>query len=237
MKLLYAYTSPHKQFSQEAAKLIQLQMDNNLDLGWSPSDILLFTNFACEVRNVMSRVIPDIYAEHDPTSNKVPAILYLLQNRLLGDELFWYHDLDVYQLIPFTAPNIKTFGAARYAYKHDWQCGSFFFRNNAEQFFNVWNEEMKQVVKWSDYAKNRTDEKALKSLVLRQILSVEELNHNYNFVTKFNHRTYPTADKPIKAVHFHPDDWELGVFLHGKNPTGRPYVPQRLIDIFNQHGY
>src|SRR3990172_9976850 len=122
MKLLYVYTNPQKQFDEEAARLIKLQIDNNLELGFLPEDILLYTNFEYEYNGVKARIVPDIYTDHDPTSNKVPVILYLMQNHMLSDHLFWYHDPDVYQLDKFEPPPIKSFGVARYGYKHDWQC-------------------------------------------------------------------------------------------------------------------
>ncbi|OGL25189.1 hypothetical protein A3A68_01800 [Candidatus Saccharibacteria bacterium RIFCSPLOWO2_01_FULL_48_13] len=237
MKLFYAYTSPKKEFTEEAARLIKLQIDNNLELGWSPDDILLYANFEYQYRDIKSHIVPDIYTEFDSSSNKVPVILYLLQNNLLDDHLYWYHDLDVYQLDRFEPPPVKSFGVARYAYKHDWQCGSFFFRNNTEKFFDVWNEEIKDCVKWSEYTKTRTDEKALKSLVIRKLLSVEELNHTYNFCSKFHNRTYPSADQPVRAAHFRPASDDLDVFMYGNNRTGKPYLPERLIDLFHRHGY
>ena len=237
MKLVYVYTNPKKQFDDLATRLIKLQIDNNLELSWQPDDILLCTNFEYEYCGVKARLVPDIYTNYDPTSNKVPVILHLLQNHLLDDYLYWYHDLDVYQFDQFGPPVVNSFGVARYAYKHDWQCGSFFFRNNTKQFFDVWNEGIKACVKWSEYARGRTDEKALKSLVLRQILFVEELNHTYNFCFKYHDRTYPSADKPIKAVHFHPTPNDLDVFMYGHNPTGKPYLPERLIGVFQRHGF
>ena len=237
MKLLYVYTNPKRRFDEVAARLINLQIDNNFELGWAPDDIHLYCNFEYEYRGVKARIVPDIYTDYDPSSNKVPVILYLLQNQLLDDDLYWYHDLDVYQLDRFEPPVIKSFGVARYAYKHDWQCGSFFFRTTTEHFFDVWNNEIKECVKWSEYAKTRTDEKALKSLVLRKILRVKELNHTYNFVAKFSNRTYPSVDKPVKVAHFKPELEDLDVFMYGKNPIGRPYIPQRLIDLFHSHGF
>jgi hypothetical protein len=237
MKLLYVYTNPQKQFGEESARLIKLQIDNDLELGWLPDDILLYPNFEYEYSGIKAHVVPDIYTDFDPTSNKVPVILYLLQNHMLDDHLYWYHDLDVYQLDRFDPPAIKSFGVARYAYKHDWQCGSFFFRNNTEQFFNIWNEEIKDCVRWSEYTKTRTDEKALKSLVIRQLLSVEELNHTYNFVHKYSDKTYPSVDKPIIATHFHPEPNSLDVFLYGKNKMGKPYLTERLINVFHRHGF
>lgn len=237
MKLLYVYTNPSKQFDKVATRLVKLQIDNDFELGWAADNIHLYSNFEYEYRGVKARLVPDIYDDFDPTSNKVPVILRLLKNKLLDDDLYWYHDLDVYQLIPFEPPDVKSLGIARYAYKHDWQCGSFFFRTKTEHFFDVWNKEIKDVVKWSHYAKSRTDEKALKSLVLRQILIVEELNHSYNFCHKFSHRTYPTADKPIKAVHFRPDHNGLDEFMYGNNKFGIPYITPRLTNVFHRHGF
>lgn len=244
MKLFYTYTSPHHCFSEEAEKLMRIQIDNNLELNWHPKNIFLYTNFSYEYRGVVARQVPDIYAEFDPTSNKIPVILHLLRGQQLGTPgshgLYWYHDLDVYQLQPFEPPRVRNFGIARYAYKHDWQCGSFFFSAAAAQaveFFDIWNNEIKVIPTWSEYAKTRTDEKALKSLVLQKKLVVEELNHRYNHVFKYADWTYARADRPILASHFHPEPESMARMVHGKNKHKIPFVPARLKKLFQRHGF
>lgn len=240
MKLFYAYTSPQHQFSEEATKLMRIQIDNNLELGWSPQDILLYTNFEYEYRGVHAIQVPDIYTAFDPTSNKVPVLLYLLERQLLpADDLYWYHDLDVYQLEPFMPPDVTLFACARYGYKHDWQCGSLFFRVSDEltAFMRRWNEEIEFIPTWSEYAKTRTDEKALKSLVLRGILPVEELNHRYNHVFKYADWTYDRAVKPILASHFHPEPDSMARMVRGENKHKHPFVPERLARLLRQYGY
>lgn len=240
MKILYVYTSPKHQFGEEAAKLMQIQIDNNLELGREPEDILLYTNFAYEYRGVHTIQIPDIYTAFDPTSNKIPALVYLLERqRLPADDLYWYHDCDVYECERFDPPDVKLFACARYAYKHDWQCGSFFFRvtDDLTAFMRRWNEEIEFIPTWSEYAKTRTDEKALKSLVLRGILPVEELNHRYNHVFKYADWTYDRAVKPILASHFHPEPDSMARMVRGENKHKHPFVPERLARLLRQYGY
>lgn len=240
MTLFYTYTSPQHQFSEEASTLMRLQIDNNLELGWQPRDMLLYTNFDYEYRGVYARRIPDIYTAFDPTSNKVPVLLHLCERHLLPSGLYWYHDLDAYQCVPCDPPpDVTMFACARYAYKHDWQCGSFFFRPSDAftAFLRRWNEEIAFIPTWSEYAKTRTDEKALKSLVLRGILSVEELNHRYNHVFKYADWTYDRAVKPIIASHFHPEPQSMARMVRGENKHGHPFVPERLARLFRQYGY
>jgi hypothetical protein len=240
MKLFYTYTSPQHQFGEEAVKLMQIQIDNNLELGRKLSDILLYTNFDYEYRGVRAIKIPDIYTAFDPTSNKVPVLLYLLERHLLpADDLYWYHDLDVYECESFDPPAVTLFACARYAYKHDWQCGSFFFRISDEltSFMRRWNEEIEFIPTWSEYAKTRTDEKALKSLVLQGILPVEELNHRYNHVFKYADWTYDRAVKPILASHFHPEPDSMARMVRGENKHGIPFVPARLRLLLQRYGY
>lgn len=249
MKLFYTYTSPHHCFSEGDEKLMRIQIDNDLELGWRwhlqtgqawrPQNILLYTNFSYEYRGVVAQQVPDIYAEFDPTSNKIPVILHLLREQQLDYDLYWYHDLDVYQCEAFVPPHVRKFGIARYGYKHDWQCGSFFFRPHMQtvEFFDIWNHEIQTIPTWSEYAKTRTDEKALKSLVLQKKLVVEELNHRYNHVFKYADWTYARADKPILASHFHPEPESMARMVHGKNKHKIPFVPARLKDIFQRHGF
>lgn len=45
MKNLLIYVNPRKDWDDETRKLIKLQVDNSLDLGWSSRDIILATNF------------------------------------------------------------------------------------------------------------------------------------------------------------------------------------------------
>jgi len=238
MKLFYTYTSPEHRFHGESSLLMELQIDNSLELGWKREDILLYTNFEYSYNGVYSISIPNIHTEFDPTSNKVPIILSLLEKGKLPDELYWYHDFDVYQLEKFKEPPVKYFGIAKYAYKGDWQCGSFFFRPShyMTYFFRIWNAEIQFIPTWSEYAKNRTDEKALKSLVGRDVLKVKELNHTYNHVYKFSDRTYDTATKPILASHFHLEPDMIDTMVRGKNKHKIPFVNKRFTNFLKKRG-
>ena len=67
-------------------------------------------------------------------------------------------------------------------------------------------------------------------------IHVNVLNTSYNLgMTGFRYR-YQSADKPIKVVHFHPDDErQWNTMVEGKNELGVIVVNKRLLKILNKH--
>ena len=54
-------------------------------------------------------------------------------------------------------------------------------------------------------------------------------------MTGFQYR-YKWAEKPIKVVHFHPDDErQWNCMVNGENDLGIKIINQRLIEIFEKH--
>ncbi len=241
MKNLLVYTRDDGHFGKEAGRLAKLQIDNSLDIGWKAEDILMFTNFEFEYHGVESTIIPNLCYQPDRT-NKIPVIVYLLQNKMLSDDLCWYHDFDAYENDVIKESDLDLgdcdLAFTSYGYKSQWNCGSFFFKPSAEDFFTFWNDFITP--------RNRADEKALTDITRQHLLDekrYKKLNITYNFGQRGPKFSYDEATKPLKVLHFHPyyvfytsTDNNLEIFMYGKNPQGIPMMSERLIKIFNNHG-
>ncbi len=133
MKNLMIYISPEKKFPNESEDLVKKQINNSLKLGWKEEDILLITNFPYEYKKVKSMVLDD-------KTNKSDVIFHLLTQGIVKEaELWWFHDLDVFQLRPIDSSQIdlKDTTTAGFtdnsAGKLDF--GSIFFRKDSEKIF------------------------------------------------------------------------------------------------------
>jgi len=233
MKNLLVYTREDCQFSKEVKTLVKIQIDNSLDF-FSQKDIILVTNFDYEFNGVKSVVIPDLSYKPDRT-NKIPAIVYLLENNLLPNDTIWYHDFDAFQ---DKEVNIETkLAFTKYGYKDSWNGGSFFFNNSASSKFKLWRDQIKP--------RTRADEKTLNYLTKSNIIKKEEyevlgVEYNYNQRIPF----YSEFDNiEPKVLHFHPyykyykaKENNLNIFMYGKNRLNRVLMSERLIKIFNKHG-
>jgi hypothetical protein len=241
MRQLLTYISPKKEFNDEHKMLVKIQIDNSLSLGWKPEDILLVTNFPYKYNGVKSIVIGDEnYCRECWTGTKVFVIEYALTHGLI-DGLTWYHDFDCYQLSPFT--DIETdmgdsdAGLAQYGRMPRLCSASMFFKPSAKDFFvtvkkdiisNKRNEEY-SIMKICGY-----DEVARSYPKLFNVrkIDITYALHRHNF----NH-VYARAKKPIMAAHFHPTTDKYDIFVRGKNILNLQVIPDRLVKIFNQHGY
>lgn len=229
MKNLLIYTHPKKDFTEECHKLAKVQIENSLEWGWKREDILLYTNFEYQYLGVKSIVIPYIYCEGDPTSNKIPVIAYLIKEGL-PDNTYWYHDFDAYQEQSLEM-DVKHFALSKYGYKDEWQCGSFFFRPS--NLFELWTKEM------TKRPRSRNDEKTMKRMVNEGLVNPQELDVSYNITFRYIHRT--VKGNP-KIIHFHPDYKDhlmkyraLDIFK-GKNKLNKRIISQKLLRIFRDYG-
>ena len=257
MKNLMIYINPAKIFGEddwkgEADILVKIQIDNSLEMGWKPEDILLVTNFYYKYNGVESIIIgDDNYCDFSSGSpSKINAIITLFEKGLIEDDLYWFHDFDAFQLedvridlgkrkIALTDYGITNVSQAC---NHRWSTGTLFFRDGSEDIFKL--------IRRAVYGYHKNEEVALLALTRRDrhgILSrIDALNITYNFATR-RRRTdlqYEVTDLPIRVIHFHPFDKRpvyekynnMEVCVYGKNMVNKPLVTQRLIDIFKRHG-
>lgn len=247
MKQLFIYTGKNKRFDKETEISVQIQIDNSLDLGWNKEDILLVTDFLYSYKGITSEVVPDKnYYGFDNSSNKIPAILYLIDSDfLVENELYWYHDFDVYQNIRFDESDLALdafdMGITPYGYKPQWNLGSIFFRTEARDIFGL----IEHTILHKRKSDNRCDEKALQRLIVQKKIDpkrYKELDLSYNFTKRCIASNYAKAQKPLKAVHFHlwdkdalMSDTALNLFMNAKNSLKIPLMDERLVKIFHNH--
>lgn len=251
MKNLMIYISPTGSFnnpdpklvSNDAELLIKVQIENSLEIGWKPENILLYTNFEFRYGEVKAKVITDVeYFEPQPQAMKPLTIAKLFEKNLIEDnELYWSHDLDAFQLYPITETELEMdqydVALTEYHFPHNWNGASVFFKKSSEDIFYKIREIM---------VKSKiNEEKALQKLTNEDEniqKRVKKINRTYSFAPYSFEYSYPLADKPIRVAHFHPligiPNWEIKNclnFYRGENVLHTPLLPKRLIKIFRYH--
>lgn len=237
MKNLLTYISPSKDFNDEHKMLVKIQIDNSFSLGWKKEDILLVTNFEYEYNGVKAIVIgDDNYCSFFVPTTKIYAIVNLFKTGIIKKGLYWYHDFDCFQLNPLT--DVETdmgsvdMGLTNYGRMPRLCSASIFFKETARDIFERIKAEVDTI--------RKSEEEAIRKLINSDTepqKRVKKLNITYAF-HKFNLRhCYNRAIKPIKAAHFHltPDKYDF--YVRGNNELKMPLIPERLIKIFNQHGF
>ena len=213
------------------------------------------------------------YCDFQPTMTKINTIVDLFKGGLFEDgELYWYHDFDVYQNEVITQSEIETelveaeIGLTDKGRMPRWNAGTLFFKKNSADIF-TWTKYLAYKYKtWDEPALM-----ALSTNNLLWVIEpkpeitigdrvipvntigitgmenvgerVKKINISYNFRMWNINSTYPTALKPIRAVHFHPyahllynGPDEMGFFMYGKNKIKTVLMSARLVEIFHKHG-
>ncbi len=228
MKNLLIYINPtDKRFSREHDDLTRIQIDNSLSLGWKLEDILLATNFDYEYRGVRSIIVGDYTVFDQDRSTKIPAINQLFADGVIENDLYWFHDHDAFQLVPFEVSLEKDTGFTSHGYSELWNAGSFFFKKSAQDIFlDIWeymnlrgtNEQNALTYMWQNNINDIND---------RYIL----MNQTYNIGIYHIDKILSIADKPIKVAHFHPHKKR-----HLELYRSRNLLPERLLTIFSKYG-
>ncbi len=228
MKNLLIYINPiTKKFSPEHEDLTKIQIDNSLSLGWNPEDILLVTNFDYKYKGVKAIVVGDYTVFDQDRSTKIPAINELFKRNLIEDDtVYWFHDHDAFQLVPFEVNLDRDTGFTDHgAFSKTWNAGSFFFKKNARDVFEwIWeymnirssNEQNALTYMWENNINGVNDRYQLMNITYN--IGIYKIPENVN-----------ASELPIKVAHFHP---------HKKRHLGlyRDILPDRLMKIFNDYG-
>lgn len=247
MKNLLIYINPKKEFDEESQKLVRIQIDNSLDLGWKKQDLILATNFPFLYQGLGSLLLPDnLDYKFDLNASKLPAIIFLIKNGFITEkELIWCHDLDAYELnkIEENELELENFdlGLTHYTYKPQWQFSSLFFRSSALDIFELLDRSIRE-----NPSKTRNNEKHLTYLIENKMIDpkrFKKLNPAYNFTKRYIETVYREAEKPLKVLHFRPSDKDarmnsnaLDMFMYGKNSLKMPLMNERLEKIFKING-
>ncbi|QQG47703.1 MAG: hypothetical protein HY044_01275 [Candidatus Woesebacteria bacterium] len=238
LKNLLVFISPQKKFGDPYVTEFRLQVDNSLDLGWKPKDILVVTNFSWEYNGVKAIIVPD---EHfcavRPRSIKTAIIPFLIDEKIVEKgKIYWNHDSDAIQNSSITEKELELdnidCGLTDYGWRPRWCMGSFFFKDNSKDIFVKTRPEI---------FKDIEDETVMMELTQDPAISerCKRLNVTYNFGMRNVESNYERAIKPIRIVHFHPFSRRLptlDIFMYGKNGLNMPLMSERLIKIFKYHG-
>lgn len=212
--------------------LLKAQIDNSLECGWDPKDIIIATNFEFEYKKVKTYVLDEI-CDYSQFFHKQYATLELMEKGVFEGENIWYHDLDAFQLDKFSFPYFTgDWGTCVYPNGdgHSCQCGVIYLKHSSKDIFEFLVNNMK--------AKNfqtPDDEVVIRNHVKlnpKYSNRVSVLNTSYNMgMTGFNYR-YQSAEKPIKVAHFHPNNpKQYSYMVEGKNDLNIKIVNERLLNI------
>jgi len=250
MKNLLIYVNP-KGFDPESKKLTKIQIDNSLELGWTPEDIILITDFPYEYNGIKATVVEKGYCEFDKEASKITTIVHLFDIGFIDNHLYWCHDLDAYQLEQITEDELELEGLDAgfndYCRAPRWQLGSFFFKKSSEYIFRAMADRIKP--RLDKTGKPHDDGTPLDEVALMELTNnnfnninsrIKRLNTRYDFGMRRVDFCYERAVKPLKVLHFHPKSKllnTLAIAMYGKNRIQKPLMNGRLIRIFNKYGY
>lgn len=260
MKNLLIYISPTGSFdnprpdlaSNDAGPLAKVQIENSLNLGWKPEDLMIVTNFDFNYQGIKTIALKDVdFFNRKPQATKINAIIRLFELGLIEkDELYWFHDFDAFQLETITDQEIAItqdqialtdYGASKYFDSQiRWSTGVIFFKSGSKDIF----EGIQKVF----YDKKIDEEEAL-HLLLSDTPSlkprVKKINNTYNFIGYGLEKVYQKVSQPIKVVHFHPLTGKkrlggIGIksalrFFKGENPLKIPLITDSVVKLLKYH--
>lgn len=238
-----SFNQIHKNTVNDAQTLVKIQIENSIELGWQKKDIMLYTNFAFRYGQINAEVIDGVeFFNPQPQASKINCIVRLFEKNIIKKKtLYWFHDLDAFQLQPFKKTEFKLgntdMALTDYGRLPRWSTGSIVFNYSSKDIFNLIKQFM--------YRYNTDEERALVRITSENMdirKRIKKINKTYNF-THFNLRScYFEADKPLKVVHFHPlaGIKQLGInkaldFYRGNNKLKLPLITPRLDRIFKYH--
>ena len=229
MKNLLIYINPNHSFSEEYVTMSKIQIDNSLDLGWKPEDIMMVTNFPYEYKGIKSIVVGDEYFYTPPSTLKFPAVARMFEDGLIKNDLYWMHDFDSFQLVPLDSDERiiqemggRDMGLCDYGRRHKVNGGSVFFTNRAGDIFKRIFEVMEKYGIEEERATmlltNNNESWATKSSITAENQYVPagisdsellrnrimKMNVTYNIWAGNIQGCYRIAFKPLKAIHFYP---------------------------------
>jgi len=245
MKNLLIYISPEHKFLPEYEKLVRIQIDNSLDLGWKIEDIMLVLNFFFEYAGVRSIVVGDEnICPFYMYSGKINTLIDLWNRGLIKEnEIYWYHDFDAFQNYGIIGEELGIesvdIGYTDYGRKPNWNGGSNFFKYGAKDIFG-WMKERIYRNPSSQPIKNHaeayhaySDESAIRYLMdinhnnINSRIKRLDSSYNFNLNPITIRECYDKVLKPVRVFHFHKE----------KLPIAKKFLNEGLINLFNRYNY
>ena len=229
-QLLTANVRPDTKFIfKEMENLIKAQIDNSLDLGWSPENIILVTNIPYTFRGVKALVTN--LNGFCFTGSKMFALKWLMDGRVDEGDVIWSHDLDAWQNVQFECPSFADVGACEYS-RPKFQGGSIFWRCGASK--DIVDEVVKIIVEERSQKEEPVIDRVFKSQQFSSRVTVN--NPTFNVGCSGYYERWLKAEKPLKVCHFHPSN-RIAVQTHvlDRNGIGERGVSGRLEKILRKY--
>jgi len=173
--------------------LLNAQVENSLQVGWSVEDTVVVTNFDYEFMGVVAQKAP--LNETCLTGSKMFALQWVMDTMLV-DGAIWARDLDCWQCVPFDEPKFGDVGITTYS-TSKFNGGSVFWRVSAKDIV----DHVVSVIAAGEKKEEPTLNKLLKSDYKKRT-TVVDTSYNVGcsgFVPRFFR-----ASKPVKVCHLNP---------------------------------
>lgn len=209
---------------------LKAQVENSLNFGWDPKDIIIATNFNFEHKGVKNLELFDI-CYSSGYNNKWYGIKEIFEKHFQDD--CWLHDYDNWQTSEINFPNFNgEIAGCIYVYTKEWNTASMFFKKSSNNII----EYIYDFLKLNEKIPFNGDESALS--IIRQIDEVKNylttINNKYNVgLTKFEYR-YEVAEKPISCLGcklLHRDEFD---YFESKYKIYN-IIPKHLYEICSQY--
>jgi hypothetical protein len=182
------------------------------------------------------------YCDFAPTASKINVICDMFDKGLIGDDLYWFHDNDAFQLaqqdvdvgdeIALTDHGF-TMGGRNDVSKR-WSTGVLFFRKGARKAFELIKHGVNNSYK-------RNEETALLAMTRCNYAGINDMirkiNITYNFATRNRHipEQYEMAEKPLRVIHFHPYDPRGVIGWKNNMEAVQDYITEDFKQILTKH--
>jgi hypothetical protein len=216
----------------ELFKYFKAQIDNSIELGWEPSDIIILTNLPFEYREV--KIIKSIHeCTYNKYFNKLLGIWELIYYKHIG-EPFWFHDFDDWQTYSMTLPEFDgEIGACKYINFTQWNTGSLFIKPTSLPFWQL----CKDFIESNDSHPTllQIGDENIFNLLYNQNIEqlrdfITEVPYDYNIGMTGLDERLARANSP-KVVAFKPSTETITKLEKYK------LVPERLLRIFSTYEF
>ncbi len=215
--------------------LLKAQIENSLELGWMVEDFILLSNFDYEFMGINSINIS--LNKKCFTGSKMFGMKYLFDNDMVND-IIWAHDLDCWQNVAFSCPDLKEVGIACYS-TSKYNGGSIFWKRSAK---DIVYKIIDEINSGGENKEEPTLNRILKSKEYRD--RVTNVNNTFNVGCSGYVKRWDRSVKPIRVCHFHPYNkiaWETHALdRNGLDTKGitdrlekllRKYYPKLAVEL------
>jgi len=225
--LMVANVTKGRYTKNNVKTLLKAQIENSLDLGWLPDDIIILSNLKMEHKKVKTTTIE--LNDFCLTGSKMFGLKHLFDHDIT-DDIVWAHDTDAWQNAWFDCPEFKDVGGSYYS-KPKFNGGSIFWKPSARDIV----EKIIDIITKDKLAK---EEPTLNTIFRSEEYKnrVTVLNNTYNVGCSGYVERYQRSEKPVKVLHFHPYNriaWETHVL--DRNGLGEKGITLRLENVIRKH--